>query len=331
MTRRIVAALVATAVAASPACTSAAASVFDIPAIVPPKFRSSVRAHLHMPKPRRQFVSRFDIDARRGYRLSVIAEGNRVALEIGRPPRKRNAHESLAARLDRAVTAYVTRGVVTPNRIAASFGRLGSVDMRFRPSGRVVESHFRHHCRGPDHVTSLLGVFVGNLRFHGEKRFVSVRAHRAKGSVRSPLQLRCSGRRGRFASRSRRARPIRPHPSAVPTFLEVGRRHAVDSTELLAFNAGKATLLLAVDEQSLGTMAEVRYAVSFAPGKALTANEALTAATLKPPAPFHGQGDYRATPEGARSWSGSLSVAFPGAPRLRLTGDGFKPQLGAGF
>lgn len=330
MRRGVVASLLAIGMTLAFGPSAASASVFDIPAIVPPKFRASVRSHLHMHRPRHQFESRLAIDVPGRYRLSVIAEGDRVALEIGKP-HKRGRHESLAARLDRAVTAYVTRGTVTPKRIAASFGRLGSVDMRFRPSGRVVESHFRRHCRGPDHVTSLLGVFVGNLRFRGEKRPLSVRAHRAKGSVRSPLQLRCSGRRNRPARASRRARPVRPHPSVVPTFLEAGWRHTVNSTELLAFNAGRATLLLAVDEQGLGTMAEVRYAVSLAPAKALVANEALTAATLKPPAPFAGKATYHAAPDGETRWSGSLSVGFPGTPRLPLTGERFAAKLDAGF
>jgi hypothetical protein len=310
--------------------SSAAASALDIPAIVPPRFRAAVREHLHMPRPRHQFESRFAIDVRRGYRLSVVAQGDTVALEISRPRQQASA-DSPFADFDQAVTAYVARGTVTPRRIAAPFGRLGSVDVRFRPSGQVVESHFRRHCRGADHLTSRLGVFVGSVRFHGEKRFLRVRAHRAKGSVRSPLHLDCAGGAIPLASQSRRARPVRTHADAVPTFLTVGWRHVVDSTELLAFAAGKATLLLVVDEKSLGTMAELRYALSVAPTKALTANEALTAATLKPPAPFDGKGTYSAAPDGSTQWSGSLSVVFPGAPRLSLTGDGFTAQLTAGF
>jgi hypothetical protein len=203
--------------------------------------------------------------------------------------------------------------------------------MRFRPSGRVVESHFHRHCRGADHVTSLLGVFVGHVRFRGERRFVSVHAHRAKGSVRSPLQLDCVGRQIGSTSQARLARPVRGNPGVAPTFLSVGWRHVVDSTELLAFGAGKATLLLVVDEKSLGTMAELRYALSLAPAKTLVTNETLTTATLKPPVPFDGTGTYTAAPDGKTQWSGSLSVAFPGTPRLPLTGEQFAAELDAGF
>lgn len=330
MRRSVAMALVAIGVGSLLGPSSAPASALDIPAIVPPKFRAAVRTHLRMPRPRHQFESRFDIDAKRGYRLSVIAEGNLVALEISRP-RKRAQRDSLAARFDQAVTAYVARGTVTPGRIAASFGKFGSVDMRFRPSGRAIESHFRRRCRGADHITKLLGVFVGNVRFQGERRFLAVRAHRAKGSVRSPLRLECSGGPIRPTSQARSARAVRTPPSAVPTFLSVGRRQTVNSTELLAFSAGKATLLLVVDAKSLGTMAEFHYALSLTPAKALVANEALTAATLKPPAPFDGKGTYRAAPDGTTRWSGSLSVIFPGAPRLPLTGDQFEAELAAGF
>lgn len=330
MTRGLATAFVAIGLGLSLGCTAAVGSVLDIPAIVPPKFRATARAHLHMPRPHRPFESRFDIDVQRGYRLTVVAEANTVALEIHRP-RKRTRQGALLAGLNEAVTGYVARGTVTPTRIVASFGKFGAVDVRFRPSGRVVKSHFRRHCRGADHMTSRLGVFVGNVRFRGEKRFIAVRAHRAKGSVRSPLHLNCAGGPVRLSSRTYGARPVRERPDTVPTFLSVGWRHTVDSTELLAFGAGTRTLLLVVDQKSLGRMAEVRYALSITPGKALVANEALTSATLKPPAPFEGKGIYSAAPDGSRRWSGSLSVVFPGAPRLPLTGDGFRAELGAGF
>jgi hypothetical protein len=330
VTRRFATAVVAIGLGLPLGCSSAAASALDIPAIVPPKFRAAVRARLHMPRPPHQFQSRFDIDVGRGYTLSAIAEADTVLLEIHKPPR-RSRHDTPFAGLNEAATGYVARGTVTPNRIAASFGKFGSVDVRFRPSGRVVKSHFRRRCHGADHMTSRLGVFVGNIRFRGEKRFIAVRAHRAKGSVRSPLDLNCAGGPARLSSRARGGQPLRTQSSAVPTFLSVGWRHTVDSTELLAFSVGTRALLLVVDQKSLGKMAEVRYALSIVPGKALTANEALTAATLKPPAPFEGKGIYRAAPDGSTQWGGSVSVAFPGAPRLPLTGEGFRAELGAGF
>ena len=73
-------------------------------------------------------------------------------------------------------------------------------------------------------------------------------------------------------------------------------------------------------------MAEVRYTVLllWPWSKTFVSDDALTSATLRPPAPFHGKGTYSAGPDGTKAWTGPLSVAFPGAPRFPLTGTQFK-------
>ncbi|HWO84398.1 MAG TPA: hypothetical protein VNM38_11515, partial [Solirubrobacterales bacterium] len=60
-------------------------------------------------------------------------------------------------------------------------------------------------------------------------------------------------------------------------------------------------------------------------------DEALTTAKLTPPSPFHGTARYRAYPDGATSWSGDLSVNFPGAPRFPLTGPSWETFLEVPF
>jgi hypothetical protein len=313
---------------------AATANVLDIPTAVPAQFRAQVRARLHMPPPHHGFESRFDLKAQHGYEVTVIGEGGIVAVEVTKPaPRgKENFLERLFG-APQAVTAYVARGTVTPRRIAASFGKFGKVDVRFRPSGRVAKSPARKRCRGADHFTSELGVFVGGLRFSGEKNYVAFRSHRAKGRVRSPLRLRCASSRFRFRPASgRRARPVRQHPNFTPTFLSASNRHGVSATELITLGVGKTTLFLAITEEGLGSMARIRYAlVTENSKKAIAMNDALTSASIEPPLPFHGEGIYRAAPDGTTSWSGPLSVSLPGAPRLPLTGEEFKATLETGF
>jgi hypothetical protein len=283
-----------------------------------------------MPPPRHDFESHLDLKARHGYHLSVVGEGNVVAVEVTQPSRhkKKNLLEKLFG-LERAVTAYVARGTVKPNRIAASFGKLGRIDVRFKPSGNVDKSHSRRNCAGADHFTSRLGVFVGKVRFEGEKHYVAVDAHRAKGHVRSPLRLHCRFRRPR--SSQRLARPVRQHPSFIPTFLSATSRHGVAGTELLVLQARTSTFALAISEESLGRMAKIRYAVASGKEDALTVNDALTGAKLRLPSPFHGTASYGAAADGTTSWSGSFAVSFPGSPRLSLTGDQYEVELGAGY
>ncbi len=310
----------------------ATAGALDIPAAAPPQFRALLRAKLHMPPPRHGFESSFDLKAQHGYTVTVVGEGDIVAVEVSRPlgGAKGDALEKLLGS-KQSVTAYVARGTVTEHRIAASFGEFGKVDVRFRPTGQVVESGRHRRCRGADHFTSQLGVFVGDVRFSGEGRYFAVRSHRAKGRIRSPLHLRC-GSRSLHPFSSALARPVREQPSFTPTFLTATWRHAVSSLELITLQVGKTTLFAAVNEESLGSMARMRFALTTAPSqKDFAFNEALTGATITPPEPFHGKGTYGAASDGTTTWTGPLSVSFPGAPRLPLTGADFKATLTAGF
>jgi hypothetical protein len=310
----------------------ACADAFDIPAAAPPQFRALLRAKLHMPPPHQGFVSRFSLRAQHGFMVTVVGEGDVVVVEVSRPRAKGkgNALEKIFG-FKQAMTAYVARGTVTQHRIAASFGKFGEVDVRFQPSGRVVESGRRRRCGGTDHFTSQLGVFVGGVRFSGEERYVAVRSHEVKGRVRSPLHLHCSSPPPRSSSRSR-ARPVREQSSFSPTFLAATSRHGVSAVELISFRIDRTTLFVALSEESLGSMARMRYALTTAPSERTFAfDDALTGATITPPAPFHGKGSYRAADDGTTTWTGPLSVSLPGAPRLALTGEGFEATLSSGF
>lgn len=310
----------------------AIAGALDIPAAAPPQFRAALRAKLHMPSPRHGFESSFELQAQHGYTVTVVGEGDIVAVEVSRP--LAHGKEDLLEQLlgsKQSVTAYVARGTVTEHRIVASFGKFGKVDVRFRPTGQVVESAQRRGCPGADHFTSQLGVFVGDVRFSGEEHYVAVRSHRVKGMVRSPLHLHCGSRAPRQFSSSR-ARPVHGQRNFTPTFLAATSRHGVAALELITFRIGKTTLFAAINEESLGSMARMRFALVTAPSKKTFAfDESLTGATITPPEPFHGEGTYRAASDGTTTWTGSLSVSYPGAPRLSLTGEAFKAALASGF
>jgi hypothetical protein len=312
--------------------SSTLANALDIPAAAPAKFRALLRAKLHMPPPHHGFESRFDLEAKHGYKVAVVGEGNIVAVEVTKP--LPHGREDLLEKLigsKQAVTAYVARGTVTEHRIAASFGRLGKIDVRFRPSGRLVKSRPGRRCRGTDRFTSRLGVFVGGIRFSGEKHYVAIQSHRAKGRVRTPLHLHCASI-PRGVRSDRRARPVPHHTAFNPTFFAATRRHGVSSVELLTLGIGRTTLFAAITEEGLGSMARIRFALTTAHSKkAVVLNDPLTKATITPPAPFRGKGTYRAAPDGTTTWSGPLSISFPGAPRLPLTGEDFEATLEAGF
>ncbi len=303
------------------------AAPLDIPAAVPPQFRPLVRAGLHSEKrrPHPAWESRFTLKTRQGYEVIVVAARGIVALEVVRP---RSASASL--RRGRALTAYVAHGTVTSGRIQATFGDLGRVSMRFRPSGRVARPSRHRRCNGAGRFIRRFGVFAGRVRFTGEDRYVTLRAHRAKGLIRRPTHPDC-GTRNFDRGIGRLSRPVRHLPEFMPTILAASWRHVVSSVDFFALQIRKKTLYLAVSEESRGSMAEVRYALAVAPSKTFAFDDALTSATLRPPAPFHGTGSYSAAPDGTKAWAGSLSVSFPGAPRFPLAGTQFAGMLATGF
>jgi len=262
-------------------------------------------------RPKPFFRSGFVTEASGGYKVGVSTYGGAVLFEVWR-----------GGKVQRTMSAYLARGVAKPERLQATFGRFGKVSMRFRQA--------RHHrisrtCFFGRFLVRRHGLFVGSLRFRGEGGYVSVRLHRAKATI-----LRV-GKRCRV-----RHRPdldfsefdfLFARPEAAMLAIA---RDGVDSTALLAIAAKQKSGFLAVHEESRGKLAIVRFAQVRKPGK-LRVNEALTSGSLVPPAPFHGTGHYRAFPDGTHTWSGNLSVDFPGAPRFPLTGAGFETLLEVPF
>lgn len=279
------------------------------------------------PASSRGFESRFGLKVGHGYQLIVFAEGDTIRIEVGSP--RSLSPDNLFA--PRSLTAYVARGTVTRRRIAASFGKFGRIDVRFHQIGRAVALPAREHCRGPDHFTRQEGLFVGGIRFEGEHRYVAVHAPRAPGVVFSPLSLHCPPAHARPAT-PERARPVAPVGIGYShRFLFAFWRHVVASAHLEAEVDRGHVFTSAYVEESLGQVAEYRFALAVSRPQVFAVDNALTRATLAPPAPFHGEGTYEAAPDGTKSWTGSLSVSFPGAPRWPLTGEQFKVSLGGGL
>jgi hypothetical protein len=307
---------------------SVQANPLDIPSAAPPQFRALLREKLHSNRGSFGTESRIDLGSKHGSRLFVVGEGNVVAFVVMRDRNIRGAAARKARSRSRLVTAYVTRGRATRTRIEGSFGSFGDIDVRFRPSGRVKTEGPRG-CRGRPHFTFRYGTFAGRIRFTGEDHYVAVRAHRAKGRLRSPLRLHCRRQIGVPLEQQARSHGTTSSSRFAGLFAE--RRQVESSTGLLVLSEGNRALLLALQEESLGDMAKLSYGLTMARGPSLRYNEFLTSATLEPPRPFRGKGSYRAAPDGATTWTGSLSIAFLGAPRQPLTGPDFTAELDAGF
>jgi hypothetical protein len=292
----------------------AAPAVAEQPPPLPPLLPSrALSEHGGPVRPAPVFRSGFVADAADGYEVGVSTFGSAVMLEVWRGGEER-----------RVLTAYLARGVAAPERLQATFGRLGKVSMRFRESRKRSRSR-KEICRFGRAFFKRRGLFVGNLRFKGEDGYLSVRLHRAKGAVVTPGG-RCRFRRHRDPSLDDFI-SIFFHPESG---LLAVARDGVDSTSLLALEGKRNSYFLASSEETGGKLAIVRAASLLRPSP-LEVNTALTSASLSPPAPFHGTGRYRAAPDGTATWSGNLSVDFPGAPRFPLTGPNFETLLEVPF
>jgi hypothetical protein len=307
MKRLAVLALSALAMAAAPATRAAAAEAPEgqlLPPLPPRKLMTEVGAPVPPP---RLFRSGFQVETASGYKVGVSTFGSAVILVVSRGDRK-HLSESI----------YLARGVATPDRLQATFGQLGKVAMRFREASR------HSLCHGLLRLTRHKGVFVGSLRFRGENGYVSVHLHRAGGGILEPA--------GRCPRRPRRHHGSSGGPIFFTSIaaLLAESREGVDTTGLLALEFGRASGVLAVHEESRGKLSVIRTAFAYT-RPAFRANEAVTAARISPPAPFHGGGRYHAAADGTYTWTGDLSVNFPGAPRFPLTGPQYKVFLEVPF
>ncbi len=301
----------AAALAASPGPRSSAVAELSAPA----QLRALVRQRNARGGEKPSVHSAFLVKASDGYLVEVAGSGDDVVVSVLRGPHAR------------AVTAYVARGTVTGGRIAAGFGKFGRVSMRFEESRNRTWAKPNRVCRGAGRFESRHGTFVGEFDFRGEGGYVSVRVRRAKGQV-SGVAPQCQGRRAGVRVK------LATHPSQSGLFgperpyLVSDWRLGVSAAHFAALK-GKRTIFLASTQQAHGKFAIFRLALQVAASpQALKVSNALTSARVAPSAPFSGSGHYRAPPDGTVSWSGSLTVNFPGAPHFPLTGAPFETSVG---
>lgn len=197
--------------------------------------------------------------------------------------------------------------------------------MRFRESPDKTWVGEPRNCRGDQRFLKRQGMFVGSFRFEDGAGDVSLKVRRAKGSVVTVARKCLRKRRGARL-------PVAEQSShrTESVFVALGR-DGVEFTGFLAVEGRRKTTFLATHEETRGNMAIAQIAVVRNKSKAVRANETLTRARVSPPAPFHGTGRYRAAPDGSTTWSGSLSVNFPGFPRFPLVGPNYETLIEVPF
>jgi len=221
-------------------------------------------------------------------------------------------------------STYLFRGVARdPATIEADLGPLGKVSLSFEPSGKkkvtmIDLSDKTEKCIGATKVVRRLGAFVGSVSFHGENGYTTAEGVRVPGTVGTSTFRNCS----QLPKHS----PEEEVLPERPTVLGVGGKAA-----LFALRDAEAARFTAFEAEDLGGEVSVfRVATAVSKPSLFTFSPDGSRASVRPPAPFSGTGVYRDTAAGSPTWSGDLSVSFPGVQRP-LTGDGFvKPVLKPG-
>jgi hypothetical protein len=268
----------------------------------------------------------FGLPAGNGYRIAVTGE---VGANSTTPD-----DVTLSASKGAVTVNYLGHGRLTSTRMTAAFGRFGSFSLRFRPSGNVRHVKVPSSCvKGrPPVVTARLGTYVGVIRFEGEGGYSRVLAHRADGGLGDPLaikpKLECEG--GSPGARRREAQTIRLSASAKTS--DGGVSFGAWAGPAYPFKPSRSdpyTFLTLANERAKGVDV-LRTAATTAPAADFVFDSALDSATVAPPAPFGGSATFQRDLDGSTTWSGSLTVSFPGMPSVALTGPQFEAALGNG-
>ncbi|HEU4738929.1 MAG TPA: hypothetical protein VFS54_07590 [Solirubrobacterales bacterium] len=262
------------------------------------------------------------LPASKGYSASIVTAGHRqVVLRVSR---------------GEVFARYTALGKVSRKGIEADFGSFGQISLRFRskrrfhPSlipGLKLPKFLQDQCKGRRTVTES-GVFVGNVRFEGERGFTRIRANRRKGKVIRSYRRVCKGKRPTFASKIREESTVLTAEAkrlGITRFLLMAEASLGIGDEEFAFTVGIAgesekVGRVAVDKGTL-TFEEFDSIATSPPGK-----RPLTA-KVKLRKPFEGIASYMEEGSAPPTWTGDLGIRLPGSGLVPLAGPEFEAEL----
>jgi hypothetical protein len=284
-------------------------------------------------------VARFYLRAPHGYKVTLVAavEGAGSLVRIVAEDHKGGAE-------------YETLGTVTSNGIHASFGPLGSVSLRFLPSGRVLRSmtqgggcSLRARAR--------IGTFVGTFRFRGEGGYTALTTHRIRGGVGAPTAPISEREQEKLGCPDANRTYVTPPSEVKRRFAEGPREETTPGRGVVAVAAtqDEATVFVAwgfsirhpeeegaapdscffvaVKEETRGKISIAREVFQGGPVSQCPLDESTGSLTAAPDAPFAGTAALHRNPDGSTSWLGSLAVPMLGGGIVQLAGPEFESEL----
>lgn len=261
----------------------------------------------------------FVLPANHGLRATV-ANYEEITLEIERKGR---------------LVTYEVPGEVTETGLKAQFGELGLIDVTFEPTKTRTDEPPKG-CKGrPSSLSE--GLFVGTIKFTGEREYVRIETTQAKGrlNVWRESEWRCPRHRG--AMRPRRA-PPRPtlRPRQQPKAEKEPATLAAASRSCSCFfgavaerdrrGRGPSIFFGAQFEEREG-MEISRVTSAEAGASAFVFDHSAGTAKVHPPQPFTGTGTFKRRRHGRDLWRSTIQVPLLGVDPLRLGDPGFRASL----
>lgn len=233
---------------------------------------------------------------------------------------------SLSAYKDRSSVVYSVRTSGSEDdRIEARFPGVGRVSVRFRPEGPPRErAESFPGCRGGETVEQR-GYFVGTIRFRGERGYTSVDATRARGATKTTKKGAC--KRSTFDDNSE----LEKDSTELWAYSRSSRRavgfYALHTVIPSITTTTLVGALVAERRRGMAILRDTFASLEKSPIFPGDTRPNPLSATVTPPAPFHGSAEYLRTPEGERTWTGTLAASLPGLGRVALAGPSFSARL----
>lgn len=283
-----------------------------------------------------------------GYLVQVTLT-NRRRLKITTLPEREQllAHLFEFASTEYRLDAPQPRG---SNRIRASLGRFGSIDLSFEPEEVTEQSAALLGCKG-DTMKIEVGWFTGLVAFRGEHGYTRARSRKLFGTiVNAPSPSRkCHSLAGQkpqerspehrvrtaLLAMSRRAKDTGAHLLGLGTTKVSGNREVgFAAVRLSATLKGKETAIdtfAGTVRRDLGRIQEQGTAFALLElgpyFKVPDLRHMTSEVVIAPPKPFLGSATFQRESEDAVSWAGDLRAKLPGFGIVPFTGNGFKTVM----
>jgi hypothetical protein len=223
----------------------------------------------------------------------------------------------------RTITSYSVAARTDRTGVLARFGRLGLIDLDFEPTGQPTEQKPGPFCRGGPQIT-WEGVFTGTVQLHGRYGFRSIhhRSFTKKGTFTHTPRWVCH-------LPDEAAPPVSRGGNGVLLWAGScdGRSVNVQSERPRAGGLAQRSISYSATAHIREGRVQIQQDINVpAAPETFSFDEALSTATVSPPAPFHGTGTLARKADGTTTWSGSLSATILDR-QVSLAGPGFESDL----